>query len=217
MSSKRLHKNSSGCDYKDKNIDKQLKIEAKFLLSAANKKDFPEPVGREYGIVGRSNVGKSSFVNHVLGNYSLARVSKKPGKTSLANYYQINDQVIWVDLPGYGYAKVSRSEKIRWSNLISDFCEKRENVHGIIWLLDIRHVGIQTDVEAYQWLCRLGIPLFPVITKSDKLTQSKCVKQVREINKFYQFNHPPVIYSIKKQSSRIKFWNAFLQWIKKIT
>jgi GTP-binding protein len=194
-------------------LKKQLNIRAKFLLSAASYKDFPHPIGAEYCILGRSNVGKSSFINHVLKNSSLARISKKPGKTNLANFYRINDTIIWVDLPGYGYARVSHKEKRRWSSLIRDYCEKRENLYGVIWLLDVRHVGIPTDVDACRWLCRLGLPVLPVITKSDKLTQSECIKHIREIEEYYHFNHSPVIYSIRKQSSRIQFWKEFIGWI----
>lgn len=195
------------------NAEKLLKVEATFLLSAAHYGGLPEPKGDEYGIMGRSNVGKSSFVNHVLGNYSLARVSKKPGKTSFANFYKITNQITWVDLPGYGYAKASHKEKKKWSALIRDYCEHRTNLRGLIWLLDIRHVGTQADIEAHRWLCTIGIPLFPVITKGDKLPQSKRTKQAREFKRFFHLNDTPLVYSIKKHSSRAAFWKLFLQWI----
>ncbi|MDO5577593.1 MAG: ribosome biogenesis GTP-binding protein YihA/YsxC [Fibrobacter sp.] len=123
-----------------------------FMISAANYTDIKPSNDEEYAILGRSNVGKSSFINHVLENRNLARISKKPGKTSLANFYRVDQQMVWVDLPGYGYAKVSGGERIRWSKLIASYCEKRKNLCGIIWLIDIRHIGAKADIEAYEWL-----------------------------------------------------------------
>ncbi len=186
--------------------------EARFLLSAAYFHELPEPQGDEFCILGRSNVGKSSFVNHVLGNTTLARVSKKPGKTSLANYYQITPSMVWVDLPGYGYAKASRSEKKRWSQLIADYCEKRENLVGAIWLVDIRHVGIQADLEALQWLLEIGIPFFPVLTKGDKLPQSKRAAQAKNIATRLGLPSNPLVYSTQKHSTRNQFWKKFTEW-----
>lgn len=183
-----------------------------FLGSAAHFNDLPKPVYDEYCIVGRSNVGKSSFINHVLEKKHLARVSKTPGKTDLANFYRIDTKMIWVDLPGYGYAKASRAEKLRWSKLIRNYCEKRNKLFGIIWLIDIRHVGLKVDVEAYNWFRTLGIPVFPVITKSDKLPQSKRIRHVREIEVFFRFEFPPAVYSINKNASRREFWKRFNTW-----
>ncbi len=184
----------------------------RFILSAAYYKDLPKPYGIEYCVMGRSNVGKSSFINHVLKNGNLARVSKSPGKTNLANFFRVNDRIIWVDLPGYGYAKASRKEKARWSKLIYDYCERRENLRGIIWLIDIRHIAMQADIDAYNWFYRLQIPLFPVITKSDKFPQSSRMKQVREIEKYYHFESPAVVYSINMHKSREQFWKVFSNW-----
>ena len=180
-----------------------------FLGSAAYYKDLPKPESIEYCIIGRSNVGKSSFINHVLEKKRLARVSKTPGKTDLANFFRINNKMIWVDLPGYGYAKASRTEKLRWSKLIRNYCEKRENLFGVIWLIDIRHIGLKADVEAHGWFRELGLPVFPVITKSDKLSQSNRAKHTREIESFFQFDFPATVYSINRNSSRKEFWKRF--------
>ena len=198
--------------FSSKSSSRMLQEEPKFLCSVTHYKNMPKPVFIEYCVMGRSNVGKSSFINHVLEKSNLARVSKTPGKTGFANFYKVNNKIAWVDLPGYGYAKASRSEKLRWSRLISDYCTKRENLFGIIWLIDIRHVGLKADVEAYNWLCRLAVPIFPVITKSDKLTQSKRLRNVREIEMFFQFNSPPVVYTIDKHASRKQFWKSFTIW-----
>jgi len=184
----------------------------RFLFSAAHYSEMPKPLSPEYCILGRSNVGKSSFINHVLEQRHLAHVSNTPGKTSCANFFRVNDTMIWVDLPGYGYAKTSRSEKERWSKLIREYCEKRENLRGVIWLIDIRHAGLETDTDAYAWITGLGLSAFPVITKSDKLTQSAASSNVRQIERFLNLGPRPVVYSIHKDISRVKFWDAFTTW-----
>jgi GTP-binding protein len=190
---------------------------ARYFHSAGYPSEFPEVSENEYCLLGRSNVGKSSFINHVLGNKTLAYVSKKPGKTKLANFFFIDDAIIWVDLPGYGYAKASRSEKNRCSGLISDYCTKRENLAGIIWFLDIRHIGIKADVEAYRWLHQLSQPVFPIITKVDKFSQNKRKKQIQEIEEYYNLNPPTCTYSIHKNSFRERFWSSFRSWTQNIT
>lgn len=187
-----------------------------FLTSAASINDFPDPSGEEYAILGRSNVGKSSFVNHILERRGLAKTSRKPGKTSLANFFRIDPAMVWVDLPGYGYAKTSRSEKERWSGLIRDYCEWRENLAGILWLVDIRHPGVKTDLEARQWLERLGYPFFTILTKTDKLSRQKVAQQTRAAMKQLRLPEEPVGYSIVRHASRAEFWKRFEQWRKKM-
>ena len=213
MVNKKLKKKREGKkQFPSKGHDKVLQDGPVFLGSTAHYKDLPKPESIEYCIMGRSNVGKSSFINHVLEKKHLARVSKTPGKTDLANFYRLNNRMIWVDLPGYGYAKASHAEKLRWSKLIRNYCEKRENLFGVIWLIDIRHVGLKADVEAYGWFREIGLPVFPVITKSDKLPQSKRVRHVHEIESFFQFEFPAAIYSVSRNASRKEFWKCFTTW-----
>lgn len=190
---------------------------ARYFHSAAYFNEFPDVIENEYCLLGRSNVGKSSFINHVLGNKSLAYVSKQPGKTKLANFFCIDESMVWVDLPGYGYAKASQSEKNRCSRLINDYCTKRKNLSGIIWLLDSRHIGVKVDVEAYDWLRQFGYPIFPIITKIDKLPQNKRTKQIHEIEEYYRFTPPTCTYSIHKYSFRERFWSTFKMWTQSIT
>ncbi len=185
---------------------------AAFVLSAATRKDFPKPVGTEYCILGRSNVGKSSFINHVMENRKLAMVSRKPGKTSLANFFRITPELFWVDLPGYGYAKTSKTEKVRWSKLIADYCSTRENLSGIIWLLDIRHPGTDADLQAYEWIRSLHLPFFPVFTKCDKIKRSKHKEQMKAFHKIFTLQHQGVCYSVEQHDSRERFWQSFLSW-----
>lgn len=206
---KKIQKKKKNRVEKAETVRFRTEQEAKFLQSAGVYSDLPEPTGYEYCVMGRSNVGKSSFMNHVLESGSISRVSKKPGKTSLANYFQVTDDMIWVDLPGYGYARASKTEKTRWSKLIKDYGEKRENLYGVIWLIDVRHEPQPVDLEALDWFIEIGIPLFPVFTKIDKLNQKDGAKQVKMLTEAFGFQVRPITYTIMKHNSRQKFWSAF--------
>jgi len=188
------------------------KFSVQFVQSAAHFRELPAPAGEEYAILGRSNVGKSTFINHALASGALARVSKRPGKTTLANLYRLVDGLFWVDLPGYGYAKASGAEKDRWSKLIYDYCSKRGCLAGIIWLLDIRHPGVDADMEAYTWLGELGRPVLPVLTKGDKLSRSAQMKHSQEYCKIFGFTESPIVYSSLEHGARQRFWDGFDGW-----
>jgi len=190
----------------------QKKFSVRFVQSAAHFKELPAPAGEEYVVLGRSNVGKSTFINHALASGTLARVSKRPGKTTLANLYQLEPGLFWVDLPGYGFAKASTAEKDRWSKLIADYCTKRDSLAGIIWLLDIRHPGIDADMEAREWLVEIGLPVLPVLTKCDKLSRAAQKKHAAEFVKIFGFTEEPVVYSSLEHGSRKKFWDGFDGW-----
>jgi len=194
----------------------QKKYSVKFVQSAAHLKELPKSVGEEYAVMGRSNVGKSTFINHALESGALARVSKRPGKTTLANLYKLADGLFWVDLPGYGYAKAPGAEKERWSKLIADYCEKRNGLAGVIWLLDIRHPGLGVDMEACRWFGEIGLPVFPVLTKGDKLSKSARKKHAAEFRKIFGFDGEPIIYSSLEHESRERFWSGFDAWRRRI-
>ncbi|MDR2729198.1 MAG: ribosome biogenesis GTP-binding protein YihA/YsxC [Chitinispirillales bacterium] len=187
-----------------------------FIKSAAEFKDVPKLSGEEYAVLGRSNVGKSTFFNHVLASGAIARVSKRPGKTTLANFYKLEEGLFWVDLPGYGYAKACSSEKMRWGKLIGDYCAKRDNLTGIIWLLDIRHPGVNADMEAFEWLGGLKLPVMPVLTKGDKLSRTAQKKHCSQFCEIFGFEADPVIYSSLEHASRERFWTGFEAWRKNI-
>jgi GTP-binding protein len=190
----------------------QKKYTVQFVQSAAHFKELPRLTGEEYAILGRSNVGKSTFINHALASGTLARVSKRPGKTTLANLYRLEERLFWVDLPGYGYAKASIAEKDRWSKLIADYCCKRDSLAGIIWLLDIRHPGIGADMEADEWLKDVGKPVLPVLTKGDKVSRAAQKKQVAEFCDVFEFAETPIVYSALEHGSRRRFWDGFEAW-----
>jgi GTP-binding protein len=157
-------------------------------------------------------VGKSSFINHVFGDYGLARVSRKPGKTTLANYFKISDGSIWVDLPGYGYARAAKGEQARWGALIEDYCEKRQNLKGGLWLLDVRHPGLDIDNVARKWFARRRLPLLPILMKCDKVTSEGLKRQMALFVKAFGLKEPPASYSVETIGYREAFWKRFEQW-----
>jgi len=194
----------------------QKKYSVKFVSSSARFGDLPAPAGEEYAVLGRSNVGKSTFINHALACGALARVSKRPGKTTLANLYQLDAGLFWVDLPGYGYAQASGAEKDRWGKLIDDYCRGRDNLAGVIWLLDIRHPGTGADTEADAWLKEIGLPVLPVLTKGDKLSRSARKRQAAEFRRVFGFAEEPLVYSALEHESRERFWIGFDGWRERI-
>ena len=189
-------------------------MKAQFVCSAQRYDQLPKPGGIEFCVMGRSNVGKSSFINHVFNQRGLARVSKKPGKTTLANYYAISDGSAWIDLPGYGYARAPKDQRLRWGRLIEEYCEKRPALRGALWLLDVRHPGQAIDRVAGEWFAALGLPVLPILTKCDKVPGSRLPRQVALFIKEWGPSAQPVTYSIEADGYREAFWNRFEQWRK---
>jgi len=193
-------------------MEKSRPPSAVFLGSAAAWRDIPKGSEREFCVLGRSNVGKSSFINHVFSNGSLARVSKTPGKTTLANFYRISDGTVWVDLPGYGYAQKARSEQVRWSRLVADYCENRDALSGVIWLCDARHPGLALDKEAFAWLSSLSLPVLAVLTKADKLSARECAENPGRFSREIGLRDIPLLYSTKDEEARRRFWERYTAW-----
>ena len=146
---------------------------AKFITSLAELKDFPGRGMPEIAIVGKSNVGKSSLINKLANNSKLARTSSEPGKTRLINLYELNHELMLVDLPGYGFAKVSHDEKKRWAGMIEGYLSKSENIRLALQLVDMRHKPSDDDVDMINYLRHFGIPVLTVCTKADKLSRAE--------------------------------------------
>jgi GTP-binding protein len=185
---------------------------AAFVASAGQPTQFPPSQCMEYCVVGRSNVGKSSFVSHVFGVAGLARVSRKPGKTITANFYRLDDGTCWVDLPGYGYAKLSQAERTRVASLMDGYFGGRAQLRGVIWLLDARHPGLAADRETWRWLKAHARPVLAVLTKCDKLGSAELARAVHEHATCYDPDLTFVRYSVNDQRSRVGFWRVFRQW-----
>ena len=155
---------------------------AEFVISAVGPKQYPADHLPEIALAGRSNVGKSSLINKFVNRRSLARTSSKPGKTQTLNFYRINnDAFYFVDLPGYGFAQVSQAEKDKWAKFIDAYLTKRENLCGVIQLVDLRHPPTKDDVNMYEWLMHLGKETLVVATKCDKVSRGQWQKQLKII------------------------------------
>lgn len=142
---------------------------------------YPESDLPEVAFAGRSNVGKSSFINSFINRKNLARTSSKPGKTRTVNFYRVNDEFRLVDLPGYGYAQVSKSEKEKWGTIIETYLSSRENLFEVILVVDIRHAPSKEDVLMYNWLLEYGFTGYVIATKADKISRGQWQKHTKVI------------------------------------
>ena len=149
---------------------------ARFVASYGTVAQLPEPTTPEVSFVGRSNVGKSSLINRLLGRKGLAKVSATPGKTANVNFFDV-DGITIVDLPGYGFAKVSRAERERWANLISGYFDQDRSFNLVVSLVDIRHDVQQLDLQMIDFLREEELPFVVALTKADKLSRSKATQQ----------------------------------------
>jgi len=153
---------------------------ATYVISSPDHTKSPAPDRPEYAFIGRSNVGKSSLINMLAGNDKLAKTSATPGKTQLINHFNINDEWYIVDLPGYGFAKVSQSERRRWEQMIENYLRKRENLVTVFVLIDSRHSPQKIDLEFLDRLRKWNVPFCLVFTKSDKENQRTVSRNVKD-------------------------------------
>jgi GTP-binding protein len=152
-----------------------------FIKSAAKPAHYPEETLPEIAFAGRSNVGKSSLINVLVNRKNLVRTSNTPGRTQLINFFRINDAFTFVDLPGYGFAKVPLSVKREWGPMMETYLSRRENLRGTVLILDIRRIPSAEDLQMLQWLRACGIPPLLVVTKCDKLSKSQRSRQAAVI------------------------------------
>ncbi len=146
---------------------------SEFVVSAAELSQFPAADGFEIVLIGKSNVGKSSFINAILGRKNLARTSSEPGKTRTANFYRVNDSFYFVDMPGYGYAKTAKTNREVFSKLINDYIMKRKADFMAVQLMDMRHAPEKNDLIMFEKLRAAGVTPAVVLTKKDKLKKSE--------------------------------------------
>ena len=158
----------------------------------------------ELAFVGRSNVGKSSFINSFLGRKKLAKTSSVPGKTRTINFYRINDKFRLVDLPGYGYAKVSKKEKAKWDKLINEYLHQREALREVFLLVDIRHEPTALDKQMYDWIRETGFTGFVIATKFDKIKKSQIQKHIKQIMKKLEIDDEGLIFAYSSETKHNK-------------
>ena len=154
---------------------------AEFITSAVKKSDYPEEFLPEVAFAGRSNVGKSSLINTLVNRKHLVRTSSSPGRTQTLNFFRINNQVNFVDLPGYGFAKVPLKVKAQWKKMVENYLKYRTTLQLVIILLDIRRTPSSDDASLMRWLENFNIPFLIVLTKTDKLSHNKCSAQQKII------------------------------------
>lgn len=179
---------------------------AEFIKSAFNRDHWIDDQRPEIAFLGRSNVGKSSLINSLLQRKGLARTSNTPGRTQSINYFLINDDLYFVDLPGYGYAKVSKSTRSDWGAMAEEYLSEREQLVLCVQLIDARHEPTRLDLQLNEWLNFNGRPHIAVATKSDKLSTNQLAKQLKVIRMALKFSEV-IPYSSETGKGREEVWS----------
>ena len=185
---------------------------AKFICSAVTPGQYPPDDFPEVAFAGRSNVGKSSLINKILNRKKLVRTSKTPGRTQLLNFFEINELWRFVDLPGYGYARVPVEVQKRWRPMVESYLTTRVNLRGMVWLLDIRREVSKEDLHLWDWLQAKQVPVIIVVTKADKLSKNKRNKQAASIAKSLGRKAQELIqFSATSGEGKDEIWQALRQ------
>ncbi|WP_407921082.1 ribosome biogenesis GTP-binding protein YihA/YsxC [Acetivibrio mesophilus] len=185
---------------------------ARYEITAVKPDQYPKNDIPEVTFVGRSNVGKSSLINAMLNRKNLARVAATPGKTRLINFYNIDDQLYFVDLPGYGFAKVSKSMKASWKDVIETYLSERKQLRKIFLLVDIRHSPTSDDILMHEWLKSMERSYVIVATKLDKVPRSKIKERISDIRSTLKLEeHIKIIpFSSETKQGRDELWEEIL-------
>ncbi|MBC1462362.1 YihA family ribosome biogenesis GTP-binding protein [Listeria welshimeri] len=178
------------------------------IISAVRPEQYPETDLPEYALAGRSNVGKSSFINTMIRRKSMARISQKPGKTQTLNFYKIEEALFFVDVPGYGFAKVSKTEQEKWGVMIETYITSREQLRGVIQIVDLRHKPTEDDRMMYEFLKYYEIPVIVVATKADKIPRSKWQKNAKIVRETLDFDPDDkfVLFSSETKMGKDEAW-----------
>jgi len=188
---------------------------AEFIISAVAPKQYPTDGLPEIALVGRSNVGKSSLINKMLNRKALARTSARPGKTQTLNYFRINNSLYFVDFPGYGYAKVSKSIKQQWGGMIDTYLTKRDELVAVVQLVDIRHAPSKDDIAMYQWCKQIGLPTIVVATKGDKIARGRWQQHLKVIRQDLPLQETDslVVFSSETGQGKDELWGEIMRKI----
>lgn len=183
---------------------------AEFIKSAVWPEQYPLATLPEVAFVGRSNVGKSSLINTLVGRKNLAKTSNTPGRTQLINFFSINESVLFVDLPGYGFAKVSQSIKKNWGEMVEAYLQERQNLALVVFILDVRRDPSGDDLSLRDWLNHYRIPYLYILTKTDKLSNNQAIARQRVIERAL---HLPagqglILFSTKTQKGKNEIWQT---------
>ncbi|MCT4376715.1 ribosome biogenesis GTP-binding protein YihA/YsxC [Leuconostoc suionicum] len=184
------------------------------VMSAVSASQYPTDGKPEIALVGRSNVGKSSLTNTLIQRKNFARTSSQPGKTQTLNFYDVEDKLYFVDVPGYGYAKVSKAQREAFGVMIEEYITSRKQLRGVISLVDARHEPSEDDISMYEWLHYYNIPILVVATKSDKISRGKFNKTESVIKKALGFDNEDSdfqFFSSETKYGKDEVWH----WIEK--
>ncbi|MDN3426959.1 ribosome biogenesis GTP-binding protein YihA/YsxC [Microbacterium sp. APC 3898] len=178
------------------------------VISAVRPDQYPEDGLPEFALAGRSNVGKSSFINKMIGRKSMARISSKPGKTQTLNFYKIEEKLFYVDVPGYGYAKVSKSEREAWGKMIERYITDREPLRAVIQIVDLRHPPSRDDIAMYDFMKHYDIPCIIIATKADKIPKGKWDKHKKIVRTTLDMDKtdPLIIFSSETGLGKDEAW-----------
>ncbi|EUJ40687.1 ribosome biogenesis GTP-binding protein YihA/YsxC [Brochothrix campestris] len=174
--------------------------QVELLISAVRPEQYPKGQLPEFALAGRSNVGKSSFINRMLQRKAMARISSKPGKTQTLNFYEVEQKLIFVDVPGYGYAKISKSERAKWGVMMETYMTDRPPLKAVIQIVDMRHKPSSDDVAMYQFLKHHDIRVIVIATKSDKIPKGRWQKSIKEIKETLKFDADDNIVTFSSES-----------------
>ncbi len=188
-------------------------VSAEFMISAVSAEQYPRASLPEFAFVGRSNVGKSSLINSLLNRKKLVKISGTPGKTQMINFFDVNHELVFADLPGYGFAKVPKSVQKKWQDLVEQYLLKRDNLRTVVLILDIRRKPTDLDLHMQEWLEQYQVDTILVATKTDKLSQAEQSKQLKQIRAAFLegADKELVAYSSKNQKGRKELWKLLLQ------
>jgi GTP-binding protein len=189
--------------------------QAELVSMAVSPKQYPHDDLPEIALVGRSNVGKSSLINKLINRKNLARTSSKPGKTQTINFYKINGQFYFVDLPGYGYAKVSKKDRLRWGQFIEAYLSSRPQLKLVCHVVDIRHPPTENDLLMADWLDYQGLDRLVIATKADKLSKSRVKTQLKVLKDALQLSADEELlpFSSVSGTGREEIWSYLERYI----
>jgi GTP-binding protein len=183
-------------------------MDVAFLTSAFREAQYPPPDRPEIAFAGRSNVGKSSLINVIVNRKNLARTSSTPGRTQSINFFRVGKSLYFVDLPGYGFARVPVKVKKSWQQMVETYLRKRSNLKAVVLILDIRRAPAAGDIDLLNWLKHYGIHTILVLTKADKLSRQQAGKQAVLIGRQFKEICPatPTVFSARTRQGRKEIW-----------
>lgn len=188
---------------------------AEIFISAVSQKQYPTDDLSEIALAGRSNVGKSSFINKMIQRKNLVRTSSKPGKTQTLNFYIINESFYFVDVPGYGYAKVSKKEREKWGKMMEEYFESRDTLRVVVLLTDIRHKPTSDDIQMYQYLKHFDLPVVVVATKLDKVPKNKRASHLKQTKETLNIQPEDIVIPFSSETGEGKdvAWGVLKQFL----